>query len=479
MRNLVTQGFARDGKDAAARALAAGLDMDMASGVFGQNLVQLVKDGVLREQQIDEAVRRILAVKVRLGLFEQPYADEARAAAVLAEPQHRVEARRAAQRSMVLLRNEKKLLPLPPSLTNVAVIGPLADSKADTEGSWMVFGHVPAAVTVLEGVRARLKDARVTHAPGPEIRREVPSFFEDFIPGPKKPAQTKEQAEAAFQQALETARGADLVIAVMGELGNMSGEAASRSSLDLPGRQEELLRAVVALGKPVVLVLIGGRPLSIGWAAENVPAILEAWQPGTEGGHAVADVLFGDVNPGASCPVTFPRNAGHAPLYYARNLTHQPEGSPRYKSRYWDGPTTPLYPFGYGLSYTTFTYSNLTLGCAPAQDRRWRHGVGGRGQHGWGRRRRGGAALRAPEIRERLAPGAGAQGVPAHRAEAGGDADHHVPARSRRAALLEHVPETLVAGRRGVRRLGRRGFDCGAPRRAFRRYRRPFEEASP
>ena len=361
VRNLVTQGFARDGKDAAARALAAGLDMDMASGTYAQNLVALVREGVLQETQIDDAVRRILAVKVRLGLFEQPYADEARAKAAVADPRHRVEARRAAQRSMVLLRNEKKLLPLPRSLTSVAVIGPLADSKADTEGSWMVFGHVPAAVTVLEGVKARLPNARVAHAPGPEIRREVPSFFEDFIPGPKKPPQTKQAAEAAYQQALETARGAELVIAVMGELANMSGEAASRSSLDLPGRQEELLRAIVAMGKPVVLVLIGGRPLSIGWAAENVPAILEAWQPGTEGGHAVADVLFGDVNPGGKLPVTFPRGAGHAPLYYARNLTHQPERSPQYKSRYWEGPTTPLYPFGYGLSYTTFSYANLKL----------------------------------------------------------------------------------------------------------------------
>ena len=192
----------------------------------------------------------------------------------------------------------------------------------------------------------------------------MPSFFDDFIPGPKKPPQTPEEAEAAFQQAVETAQGAELVIAVMGELGNMSGEAASRSSLDLPGRQEELLKAIVALGKPVVLVLVGGRPLSVSWAAENVPAILEAWQPGTEGGHAVADVLFGDVNPGGKLPVTFPRSAGHAPLYYARNLTHQPEGSPHVPSRYWDGPTTPLYPFGYGLSYTTFSFSNLKVAAA-------------------------------------------------------------------------------------------------------------------
>jgi beta-glucosidase len=184
-------------------------------------------------------------------------------------------------------------------------------------------------------------------------------MFDQFVPGPKKTPQTPEQAEAALHQAVETARGADVVIAVMGELANMSGEAASRASLDLPGRQEELLKALVALGKPVVLVLVNGRPLSINWAAEHVPAILEAWQPGTEGGHAVADVLFGDAVPGGKLPVTFPRSAGHSPLYYAHNLTHSPEGSPMHSVRYWDGAPKPLYPFGYGLSYTTFSYANL------------------------------------------------------------------------------------------------------------------------
>ena len=151
---------------------------------------------------------------------------------------------------------------------------------------------------------------------------------------------------------------------VLGETANMAGEAASRGSLDLPGRQEELLKAVVALGKPVVLVLLNGRPLSINWAAEHVPAILEAWEPGTEGGHAVADILFGDANPGGKLPVCFPRKGSHAPLYYARNLTHSPEGSPMYSSRYWDGLPTPLYPFGYGLSYTTFAFTNLKVSAA-------------------------------------------------------------------------------------------------------------------
>jgi len=226
----------------------------------------------------------------------------------------------------------------------------------------MVFDHTPAAVTVVEGIRAMLPGAKVEYAPGPEIRRDIPSPFEGVAPDAKKAAQTPEQAEAALRTAVATARGADVVVMVLGESADMAGEAASRASLDLPGRQEELLKAVVALGKPVVLVLLNGRPLSIAWAAENVPAILEAWEPGSEGGNAIADILFGDVNPGGKLPVTFPRKGSQEPLYYARDLTHSPESSPRYSSRYWDGPTTPLYPFGYGLSYTTFSIANLKVG---------------------------------------------------------------------------------------------------------------------
>ncbi|HQE92760.1 MAG TPA: beta-glucosidase BglX [Anaerolineae bacterium] len=360
--SLVTQGFARDGRDAAFRALSAGLDMDMASNTYLQHLAGLVEDGTLKVDDIDTAVRRILAIKVRMGLFEQPYMDESKLAEVVALPEQRVEARRAAQRSMVLLRNEGRLLPLSKNLKHVAVIGPLADSKEATEGSWMVFGHTPAAVTVLEGIRAKLPGARVEYAPGPEIRRDITSWFENNLPAEaRKPVQTPEQAEAAFQMAVATARQADVVVMVLGENADMAGEAASRAGLDLPGRQEELLKAVVALGRPVVLVLLNGRPLSINWAAENVPAILEAWEPGSEGGNAVADILFGDINPGGKLPVTFPRRGSHAPLYYARNLTHSPEGHPMYSPRYWDGPATPLYPFGFGLSYTTFSITNLKV----------------------------------------------------------------------------------------------------------------------
>ncbi len=362
--NLITQGFARDGRDAAFRALSAGLNMDMASNTFPQHLAGLVGDGTLAESDIDAAVRPILAIKIRMGLFEHPYTDEALLEQVAALPEHRQAARLSAQRSMVLLRNEGGLLPLGKNLKNVAVIGPLADSQEATEGSWMVFGHQPAAVTVLAGIRARLPGVRVAYAPGPEIRRDFPSPFEEMNPESKKPVQTAEAAEAAFRKAVDTARGADVVIMVLGEKDDMAGEAASRSSLDLPGRQEELLKAVVALGKPVVLVLLNGRPLSIAWAAENVPAILEAWEPGSEGGNAIADILFGDVNPGGKLPVTVPRRASHAPLYYARNLTHAPEGSRMYSQRYWDSLTTPLYPFGFGLSYTTFSITNLNVSTA-------------------------------------------------------------------------------------------------------------------
>lgn len=360
--SLLIQGHARDRRDAALRGIKAGVNMDMSSYTYTENVADLVAQGDLTEAEIDELVRPILALKVKLGLFERPYVDEGLLAQVVARPEHRETARWAAQRSMVLLRNEGGLLPLSKALKNVAVIGPLADSMEATEGSWMVFGHTPAAVTVLQGIRAKLPDARVTHAPGPEIRRDIPSWFESAMTDPApRPRQTAEEAEAAFQAAVETARAADLVVMVLGETAEMAGEAASRASLDLPGRQEELLKAVAALGKPVVLVLLNGRPLSINWAAEHIPAILEAWEPGTEGGHAVADILFGDANPGGKLPVSFPRRGSHAPLYYARNLTHSPEGSPTYNPRYWDGLPTPLYPFGYGLSYTTFAFANLVV----------------------------------------------------------------------------------------------------------------------
>ncbi len=360
--NMVIQGHAKDRREAALRGLKSGMNMDMSSYTYTENTAQLVADGVLTEAELDELVRPILTIKAKMGLFEKPYVDETLLEKVIALPEHRATSRWSAQRSMVLLRNEGGLLPLSKDVKKVAVIGPVADSMQATEGSWMVFGHTPAAVTVLQGIRAKLPNAEVTYASGPEIRRDIPSWFESLMAGQeRKPEQTPAESEAAFQSALETAKAADQVIMVLGETDIMAGEAASRASLDLPGRQEELLKAVAALGKPIVLVLLNGRPLSINWAAENIPAILEAWEPGTEGGNAVADILFGDTNPGGKLPVTFPRKGSHAPLYYARNTTHSPEGSPMYNPRYWDGLPVPLYPFGFGLSYTTFEFSNLKI----------------------------------------------------------------------------------------------------------------------
>jgi beta-glucosidase len=362
VRNMVIQGHARDTREAALRGLQAGLNMDMSSYTYTENAADLITKGELSEAEIEELVRPILALKIKMGLFEHPYVDEGLLEKVVALPEHLQLSRWAAQRSMVLLRNEGGLLPLSKTLKNVAVVGPLADSMEATEGSWMVFGHKPAAVTVLQGIRAKLPNAQVTYAPGPEIGRDIPSWFESAMAGATpKPHQTPEDAEAAFQLAVETAHAADQVVMVLGETDLMAGEAASRASLDLPGRQDELLKAIAALGKPIVLVLLNGRPLSINWAADNIPAILEAWEPGTEGGNAVADILFGDANPGGKLPVSFPRKGSHAPLYYARNLTHSPEGSQMYNPRYWDGLPVPLYPFGYGLSYTTFAFSNLKV----------------------------------------------------------------------------------------------------------------------
>jgi beta-glucosidase len=360
--SLTTHGFARDPQDAAFRALTAGVNMDMASNTYFSNLARLVQQGRISTVQLDEAVRPILDTKIRLGLFDHPYVDESQVQRILNAPEHQQFARLAAQRSMVLLRNENQLLPLKKDIPSIAVIGPVADSQQDIEGSWVTFGTKSEAVTVLQGIRNMLGNGvHIEYAKGPDIKRDIPSFFEAFMPGPKAPPQAPAQAEEAFNKAVETARRSDLIVMVLGELANMSGEAASRSSLDLPGKQPQLLEAAVATGKPVVLVLINGRPLNLSWASTHVPAILEAWYPGTQGGNAIADILFGGANPGGKLPVSWVRNAGQVPIYYAHNLTHQPETGSGFVSRYWDGMSSPLYPFGFGLSYTKFAFSNLQL----------------------------------------------------------------------------------------------------------------------
>jgi len=367
--NLVTHGFAEDKSDAAYRALSAGVDMEMSlpgpvAQAYATSLSTMVQEGRVTKAQLDEAVRRILEAKFKLGLFDNPYVDEARAATIHNNPEHRRLARVAAQRSMVLLRNEGNLLPLAksdPKVSSIAVIGPLADSKRDMRGSWSLADDAKTAVTVLEGVRTKVgPSVKVEYAPGGDIARNYPSIFE-VVSGPRPAPWSEEQKQAEFEKAVSLARSSDIVLMVLGEHEEMSGEAATQSTLDLPGRQLELLKTVSSLGKPVVLVLVNGRPLDISWAASHISAILEAWHPGTEGGNAIADVLYGDATPGGKLPVTWPRSAGQIPIYYAHHLTQEPENGKGFKSRFWDIPTSPLYPFGYGLSYSTFTFSNLRV----------------------------------------------------------------------------------------------------------------------
>ena len=370
--NLVTHGFAEDKADAAARALTAGVDMEMSipagiSNTYSSSLAKLIKEKRVTTAHLDEAVRRVLEAKFKAGLFENPYADESRAASMHNNAEHRKMARIAAQRSAVLLRNEGNLLPLDPKFSSIAVIGPLADSKRDIRGSWSLADDMKTAVTVVEGIRAKVRSGvKVEYAPGVDIARAYPSLFELFF-GPRPAAWSEAQRGEEFDKAVALARSSDLVVMVLGQHEEMSGEGASQSTIELPGRQRELLEAVSALGKPTVLVLINGRPLNISGAVTRVPAILEAWHPGAEGGNAIADLLWGDATPMGKLPITWPRSSGQIPIYYARNLTQEPESKPGFKSRYWDIPTSPLYPFGYGLSYTTFSYSNLRVSKATAK----------------------------------------------------------------------------------------------------------------
>src|SRR5205085_2351081 len=254
---------------------------------------------------------------------------------VLAARAHREAARRAAARSAVLLRNENNLLPLDQAkLSSIALIGPLADSERDTLGSWSFAGDAKEAVTILAGLRHRVAGrATVEYARGGEIGRRFPSMFDAFFGAKKTAPLTDAQQMDEINRAVELARRSDVAVVVLGEAESMSGEAASQSTLELPGKQQQLLEAVVAIGKPVVVVLVNGRPLNLAWAAERVGAILEVWHPGVEGGNAVADLLFGDAVPGGKLPISWPRNEGQIPIYYAHNLTHEPETAPNFKSR--------------------------------------------------------------------------------------------------------------------------------------------------
>jgi beta-glucosidase len=343
VEQLVPHGMAADESDAARLALLAGIDMEEESRAFNAHGVRLVEAGKAPMARIDEAVRRILRLKLRLGLFDHPYTDEDREHSVLLSPEHRTAAREIAGRSMVLLKNDGATLPLRKAVKSIAVIGPLADDRKAMLGHWRGDGKDEDVVTILAGIRSKAAEAgstRVVHVKGCEVEGD---------------------AEAGLAEAVRQARASEVAIVAVGESAAMTGEASSRMSLDLSGRQEELVEAVVATGTPTVVVLINGRPLTIGWIAEHVPAILEAWLPGTQGGDAIADVLFGDVNPGGKLPITFPRVVGQIPLYYNHLNTGRPATDFRYTSKYLDCPVTPLFPFGHGLSYTRFELTNLKL----------------------------------------------------------------------------------------------------------------------
>jgi beta-glucosidase len=361
VRNLVTHGFARDQTDAAVRALSAGVDLEMAiADPAYAHLPEAVERGVVGEEALDASVRRVLEAKLRMGLFDEPYVDEDRARAVLADPGHREVARTAAERSAVLLRNQGRLLPLDlRDLGAIAVLGPLADARRDTLGPWCFAYDLDETVTVLEGLRRHAGEAaRVDHAPGVRpAQRVFPSMFDLFGGNaPEDPQGFDDEAE--LRRAVDLARGADVAVVVAGEWQNMIGEGASRSSLELPGRQLDLLQAVVGTGTPVVLLVVNGRPLDLRWAAAHVPAILDVWYPGTQGGTAVANLLFGAVSPGGKLPFTWPRTVGQVPMVHAHTRSHEPENQGR---RYWDEESTPLFPFGHGLSYARFEYGEPTV----------------------------------------------------------------------------------------------------------------------
>ena len=342
VQELIAHGFAADGKDAARLALNAGVDMEMVSKLFNQHGPALLQEGKVTQATIDEAVRRILRIKFRAGLFERPYVDESLEKTAWLTPESRAVARDIAGRSMVLLKNERETLPLAKSIGSVAVIGPLADDKRAPLGWWSGDGRDEDTVTPLAGIRSKVSpQTKVTYAKGCDVTG-------DDVSG--------------FAEAVAAARSSDVAIVVVGEPKDMSGEAASRASLDLPGRQMDLVKEVARAGKPVVVVLVNGRPPAMGWIVDNVPSILEAWMSGTESGNAIADILFGDVNPGGKLPVTFPRLTGQVPIYYNHlNTGRPPDASSRYNSKYFDAPWTPQFPFGFGLSYTQFRISNVEL----------------------------------------------------------------------------------------------------------------------
>ncbi len=347
INEMIPHNVVADSAEAGELAINAGVDMDMQGGIFQFQLAKLVKQGRVSESTINEAVRRVLRLKFMLGLFEAPYgrSDTTRERERTMTPEHLEVSLDAARKSIVLLKNDSlkgnAILPLASTIKTIAIVGPLADSKRDMLGAWAGACDGNKCISLLEGMKKRFPQANILYAKGCNIN---------------------DDSTNAFNAALQAASKADVVIAALGETSEMSGEAASRSNIGIPGVQEDLLKKLATTGKPVVLVLMNGRPLAIPWAAQNIPAIVEAWFLGTRAGDAIAEVLAGDYNPSGKLPVTFPRSVGQIPLYYNHKNTGRPiNPKDKYTSKYLDIQNTPQFAFGHGLSYTTFAYSALRL----------------------------------------------------------------------------------------------------------------------
>ncbi len=353
---MIAHGIAKDKKEAAKIALNAGSDMDMEGGAYESSLVDLVEEGEVSEDYINDAVKRVLRVKFKLGLFDDPYLySNANLLDQISFEEHKAVARDVAKKSIVLLKNEKDLLPIKEFVKKIAVIGPLADDKDTPIGNWRAQGEANSAVSLLEGLQNNNdENVEISYAKGADLGVGERSFL--------MPLEINETDKSGFEEAINTASEADLVIVALGEDAFQTGEGRSQVNIGLAGVQQELLEEIYKVNQNVVLVLINGRPLEITWAAENIPAIVEAWQLGSESGNAIADVLLGDYNPSGKLPVSFPRAVGQEPLYYNQKSTGRPSNPTHVTySGYTDEKKDALYPFGFGLSYTDFEYGDLQL----------------------------------------------------------------------------------------------------------------------
>jgi beta-glucosidase len=364
LSEMINHGMG-DLQTVSARALDAGLDMDMVSEGLLTTLGKSVSEGKITEQQITEACRRILEAKFKLGLFDNPYkyCDEGRAKSEIFTDANRAEARSTATQSFVLLKNKNDVLPISKSGT-IALVGPLAEAKENMTGTWSVAARFSESISVLEGLKKAVgTKAKLVYAKGANLTESEVLEANSTLFG-KSLHRDKRTAAELRDEAVRIAKNADVIVAAVGEAAEMSGEAASRTNIEIPETQRELLKALLKTGKPVVLVLFTGRPLVLTWEEENIPAILNVWFGGSEAGDAIADVLFGDVNPSGKLSTTFPQNVGQVPIYYAHKNTGRPLSGPwfqKFQSNYLDVSNEPLYPFGFGLSYTQFGYDEIKL----------------------------------------------------------------------------------------------------------------------